>query len=927
MIKGIFLKKAWFAIFFLLIPLVDPFSQDFSDLSTYPYRLSTKKVEVDIRFHFEGRSFPLVQRMVRILEDEGAALFDYFSYRPSSPIHIVLDEKRTMNNGSASIFPDNVVTLITFPPLGSSFLLGEDDPVKNLVIHELAHIAHLDQVGGINRVISKVFGSTGKLMPSAVPRWFSEGVATWAETRFTQGGRQRLAGVRWQVERALLDPHFCSDLSCLDSPGSFPYGSSGYWIGADFLAWIEDRKEGSVACLVRENADNLAFFLGHAFRSCAGTGAAGLYDRYRRQRREDILRRQKALRENSFVKSSLRPLEINRDGPVDLERGSAIFEGKLYYLWHRLRRGERMGVYDLEKGAHQSRRTPFFVASILPPSGGLLPVAVRDDHLARRRRRIVDLKSQKTLLATNVGADYAFVLERGKILYLRWDRDRWMIGEHHRQKSEDRILHRLPPWVSIKRPRPFWKDGKPWLSFQVFDGSSATPYQLWAWRLGEEKPSVLVRRRDAFTCWGQCEGVHLIKDAGDSVELIGVNALDQVVSKKIWVDWGDQVVSLVWDQDHTVLFLRDDPERAWHLSQGCGSIVEELSREANEKSVATVSPPVQESVSDETPGDLASYSPWSYMLPSWWWLRLGGADENNRFPVTVETSLQDPKRIHSVGLSLEVPGGKRSVGFEGSYTRKLSDPREIHARLAYRSVPGGGEEGAPSQVGSFSLYRNVYFSGGVWTPSLSLVQQRDRDRFGARRFQKISLSQRLALYPAQGDDFFHWVSMELRLSRSWRRGHFSYTGVGGAWEIDLRPWDRLLARLRVGYDKLFKTTFQGEILYGGGAGAFHSFYGLNAQEAFGNEIVTARGYWDGELVRLYRSWGLLPFYMKEVRFLVGIDHIRTDIIPRELTSHWLGLRLKFDLFYRSPGSWDLLYIKPHWGRREPRIVSLLSFSF
>ena len=886
----------------------------------------SKKNEINVEFHFRRKSFPFVQRIVGILEKEGIELFDYFSYRPSSTIHILLEEDWTRNNGSASIFPDNIVTIITFPPLGSSFLLGEDDPVKNLVIHELAHIVHLDQTGGVNRVLSRIFGSTGKLMPSAVPRWFSEGLATWAETRFTRGGRLRSAGVIWQLERSLLDPGFCSDISCLDSPGSFPYGSNSYWMGADFLTWIEDKKEGSVKCLVRENADNLAFFLNHAFVDCTGKSAGKLFIEYRKERREEIRRRQKLLRKNDFVKNFLIPLDINRLGPVDLERGASISEGKFYYLWHRRRGGERIGIWDLEKGTLESRKTPFFVPYILPPSGPLLPVGAQNNHLTRHRRRIVDLKSHRILLPQSIGADYAFALEGEKWLYFRWQGDRWAIGEYREQKNEIRILHLLPLGVSIKRPRLFLKDGRPWLSFQVFGENGAKPYQLWAWRLGDEKPKILVRKSDTFTYWDQCDGVHLLKDSSKGVELLEINVLDQIVSKKVTVAWADQISFMLWDADHAVVFLRDDPERAWHLPKGCGEIVRELSREVNDKSVRKVSQASRPPFPD-IGGTIKEYSAWHYMRPSWW--LLGARYKNDQLYTTLETSLEDPKRFHRVGLEMETPFRRDEFNFMGSYAHRLSDFREAYARIGYHHAERKTRWNSRTQTTSLSFHENFYLARVVWTPVLSLSQQKEEGLI-----HKLALSQRWVYRPVRSDAFFHRGVGHLRLARSWHRKHFSYMSGGIGLKIYLQPSKRLLMGFRVQYDKLFKKTVRG-YLYGGGRDGLHSFYGLDYQDAWGDEILTARISLDSELMRIYSSWGLVPFYVKELRLLAGIDYIETDSIwlardryytHKALSSNYWGVRLKLDLFYRNPVTWDFLRVNLRNPRGGRNVRYLFSFN-
>ena len=929
----LFLKNIIIAIFLFLI-YFDVFSQESSFVSTFPYRLSLKNHEVNVEFHFRQKSFPLVKRVIRILEEEGVALLDYFSYRPSSTLHILLEENMTLSNGSASLFPDNIITIITFPPLGSSSLLGQEDPLKSLVIHELAHIAHLDQAEGINRILGRIFGSMGKLMPSVVPRWFAEGVATWAESEFTQGGRQRLARVKWQLERALLDPYFCSNISCLDAPGAFPYSSTSYWMGADFITWIEEKKEGSVRCLVQENSDNMALFLNHAFEDCTGKSATVLFFDYLQERRRDIRSRQQRLRENFFVKDSLISLKINHPGPVDLERGAAISNGKLYTLWHRRRGGERVRVWDLERGTQVSHRTPFFVSSFLPPSGDLLPVTVRDNHLNRHRRRVVELNGHQTLIPRSVGADYAFSTGTGEWLYFSWKDDHWVIGEYLQKQGEQRILHSLPPWVSIKKPRLFQREGRSKLSFQVFDGNHESPYQLWIWYPGEKKATVLLKKDRAFSYWEQCEGVHLITDNKGSIELVQTSSLNQVVSKKIKVDWAQELAFMVWDVDHTVVFLKDDPEMAWHFPKGCREIIDELSKEVNSKSVVTAGEKPS-SVEPQVFGVMKDYSPWSHMAPSWW--LLGGNYHGGLWHASAETSLEDPKRFHQIGLKLRTPTDGSEFDFYGSYTHRFSDFREFYLSVGhYRSQNLAGRK-TRTQETFVSVYEHFYPWWATWTPSLSLSEREDGELF-----YDATLSQNWAYHSSQTDDFFRGGNLDVSVSRSWRRGDFAYTGVGMGLNLHLKPWERLSAGVKFQYDKLFKSSYlHGDLLEGGGVGGRHSFYGLNYQDAFGHQIWTLTGRLNGEVARVYSSWGLLPLYFKEVRFLAGIECISADFIwlsrdqrlignPLEplVSNHW-GMRLELDIFYRNPGHWDFLWVNLHnpFGGKDERFISSFNFSF
>ena len=165
-----------------------------------------------------------------------------------------------------------MITLLTYPPTGSGYLVGRDDWIRNLLIHELVHIVHLDMTEGFPDIVRTIFGSIGKF-GGIVPVWFSEGLATWAETAFTSGGRGRSRLLRYETDRKLLDGDFCRTIDCLDSPGVYPRGSTAYWVGWRFLSFLEERKEGTLRCLVKTNSGKVPFFFYQAFHECTGRSA------------------------------------------------------------------------------------------------------------------------------------------------------------------------------------------------------------------------------------------------------------------------------------------------------------------------------------------------------------------------------------------------------------------------------------------------------------------------------------------------------------------------------------------------------------------------------------------------------------------------------------------------------------------------------
>ena len=215
---------------------------------------------------------------MEILESDakkGDKLFSICTTR--ADIHIYIRNDRTLINGSAQIFPRNIIQLYPYPPTGVQYLVDRQDWIHNLVIHELVHIVHLDRAEGFNRVLTVLFGTFGKIFVMISPRWFLEGVATWAETDLTQGGRGRNRLLNYEIDRILLGPDSCSSIDCLDDPGVYPYGSTSYWVGQKFLTFLENQREGTMRCMVSAMSGSLFRTLNYAFRICAGQDASSAF--------------------------------------------------------------------------------------------------------------------------------------------------------------------------------------------------------------------------------------------------------------------------------------------------------------------------------------------------------------------------------------------------------------------------------------------------------------------------------------------------------------------------------------------------------------------------------------------------------------------------------------------------------------------------
>lgn len=120
--------------------------------------------------------------------DSLAADFPPLSIRRRG-VDVVVHSRHAYSNG-----------LVTWAPRrleAYSYNTGADDCVpwfRHLLTHEYRHVLQSQSsIVGFSRFLYGLFGeqSTGLVLGLFVPRWYLEGDAVWAETRYTDGGRGR----------------------------------------------------------------------------------------------------------------------------------------------------------------------------------------------------------------------------------------------------------------------------------------------------------------------------------------------------------------------------------------------------------------------------------------------------------------------------------------------------------------------------------------------------------------------------------------------------------------------------------------------------------------------------------------------------------------------------------------------------------------
>lgn len=238
-------------------------------LLTLQHELEIEGKKVNLVIHYRENQKFLAQRTLDIAKSYFPKIHEYFNYVPQTQVHFVYEEVSRDSNGSAQVFPYNIIRLQDYPPTGDSSLIASHDWLKNLIIHEYIHIVTLEMTRGWMDSLRTVFGSTVKFA-ALNPRWFLEGIATWGESYFTDEGRLYHPSIINMVVSLLKDPDFCSDLSCWDTPKQFPHGSMAYWIGAHFLNYVETEKKNTLSCWAEVNSRSIPFFVNDRFTQCFG---------------------------------------------------------------------------------------------------------------------------------------------------------------------------------------------------------------------------------------------------------------------------------------------------------------------------------------------------------------------------------------------------------------------------------------------------------------------------------------------------------------------------------------------------------------------------------------------------------------------------------------------------------------------------------
>ena len=200
---------------------------------------------------------PFVAQSFRASQQFLSKLFDY---QTDEKLTVLLVDFSDNGNAGASTIPFNTVR-VQIAPTGFAFeTMVSSERMQALMNHELVHIIGMDQSTRQDRMFRRLFG--GKVVPVdaqpesvlyfyltsprvAVPRWFVEGAAVFAETWENGGLGRAQGGYDEMVWRSMVrdDARFYDPLGLAaeGSKNTFQVEANSYLYGTRFLTWLAYR--------------------------------------------------------------------------------------------------------------------------------------------------------------------------------------------------------------------------------------------------------------------------------------------------------------------------------------------------------------------------------------------------------------------------------------------------------------------------------------------------------------------------------------------------------------------------------------------------------------------------------------------------------------------------------------------------------------
>ncbi len=889
-------------------------------------KFQTRELEVTSEFgtlktmiHVAEKDLARINEVEEIIKKDLLSVINYFEYVPKSTVHFNLDPYLKISNGNATVFPQNIINLYSHPAVENEHLAVMDNWMRSLILHEFVHILHLDQTRDYIKFGESIFGTFPKVITSIVPRWFTEGIATWAESKFLSSGRLHNRLLKREFLIKMNDPYFCQSIDCIDQPGVQPYGQMSYWFGAHFLNFIENNHPKAIKCLAEANSGAIPFNLSSAFDQCTGKNVYTQFSLFKEELKKeyaDLTR----MSDGEYVLTNLY-------GQDDLQKGLALANHFLVKSEDN-KRFEALASYDLKTGKSVSQTYPFPIANL----GDVLSFQNKegDDEyliltsffedpnfrLENRTFKWVNARTLKIEKNIELGHNPLMIkaLNFDHFISISFENSRYVIRE--KKAGEIEKIMTMASDVTILNAA--WSKGKEglWLIGSTKEGNYLAVLDPKNFQF-----KVFLDSREHLD-FEFVDGKILAKAKDKNFYLFNYSSsLGKVLRKKVSNDKAENIIkyfpNLVTNDEWKVSYSKSLSFK----SETPENRLRYLLADSKEEAVLTKEIKEEEERQDVFV-ETKDYFNFNQFKPKWWFLNFSSSSNLNTFGVM--TSASDSFNRHSIDMSLLSFSSTKETYYGGYLNYMFLQDQWANNVLINRTVSENEilktpieENEASFQTSLRILARRVTLipgfdlsyedqTGSVSTAELSKLSARLKIQYEAMSLtdaiQSISLFSRYGIrLPKVGQSFKDW-----------------YVQTSGRVNI----WQDFSVNGKLNYGRLEKSGFDRGVLYGGGFTTnntfrTYEFYGLNYGAVYGNEIIAARIAGDFRVFEFYRGYNLWPFFARDLRFIFGRDWISADriIIGRQtlrdkaVNSVWAGANLKWTFAYNLPVETKLIFSK------------------
>jgi|GEM_PF-3505217 len=237
------------------------------------------------QIHYPKTHTAFARHVADVFEDGWRTLTPVFNYRPATPVHVTIDDYSDAANGFANVRPYDRVHIRAYRPRWLDDMAGHGDWVRLLVFHELAHVLHMADHGGVARIVNAILGRS--YLPNQYwPRLFLEGLAVWAETHrlgFDRAGTGRIDSPQFMMKlrAAVLDGTVPKLSELTGRPLDWPRGNSWYlWGSVLFDYQVRHFGTDKLKQLLKAYGERpIPFAVNALYRRVYGISAQAMWDR------------------------------------------------------------------------------------------------------------------------------------------------------------------------------------------------------------------------------------------------------------------------------------------------------------------------------------------------------------------------------------------------------------------------------------------------------------------------------------------------------------------------------------------------------------------------------------------------------------------------------------------------------------------------